>query len=298
MNIVVSILLFSSALFADPSFPVGVIYGSDDRREVSEIRDPQVKALAQAVVGLVSPKVIEDLGKGFSKIKSVSIEKQMKVCSDESFKDQEAAMFCTGFLVSPKILVTAGHCIASQMACKNTRFVFGYAIDGSKRPYNEIPNSDIYSCGKLIHSEHNPKETQSVDDDFAIIELDREVEGHSPLAIEAESKLVVGDKLFAIGHPLGLPLKYADNAWVRSFGPKNYINANLDTYTGNSGSPIFNASTLRVEGILIDGDDDFDKLKDGCRRSHVCQDSDCSGELVIKISTVLNYLADPKNLRR
>ncbi len=296
-----AVFLFSSALnfptlvFAQPwqpSNPVGVIYGSDDRLELSQIPDHQVQALAAAVVGLVAPKAIEDLGNGYSKIKSLSLEKQESVCPDESFKEQETAMYCTGFLISPRLVVSAGHCIASRQACNNTKFVFGYAIDGSNRPYNEISNSDIYSCGKLIHSEHNPKEQQSLEDDFAIIELDRDVRGHIPLVLETDSKLVIGDRLFAWGHPLGLPLKYTDNAWVRRVGPNNYVNTNLDTYTGNSGSPIFNASTLRVEGILIDGEEDFDTTKEGCRKSRVCQDGDCAGELFLKSSVVLDFLSN------
>jgi hypothetical protein len=38
---------------------------------------------------------------------------------------------------------------------------------------------------------------------------------------------------------------------------RNYFTANLDSYAGNSGSPVFNQKTGRVEGILIQGADDF-----------------------------------------
>lgn len=280
-------LLFSFELFARG---VGVVYGNDDRQEVNDVADAQIRKLSDSVVGLTRPKTLEDLGNGYSKINFKTMEQQRKVCPDERFKDQLGAMYCSGFLVSSRRVVTAGHCISSINSCKNTKFVFGYKVKAGKHPYTEIPNIDIYSCGKVIHSEYNPKEKDSVDNDFAVIELDRDVVGHDPLSLEMQSQLTMGSKVFAIGHPLGLPQKYTDNAWVVSFGPNNYIGSNLDTYTGNSGSPIFNASTLRVEGILIDGTDDFEKTKEGCKKTRVCQEGECPGELFIKISTVLDYL--------
>ena len=36
-----------------------------------------------------------------------------------------------------------------------------------------------------------------------------------------------------------------------------YFTANLDTYRGNSGSPVFNAITHKVEGVLVRGEQDF-----------------------------------------
>jgi V8-like Glu-specific endopeptidase len=44
------------------------------------------------------------------------------------------------------------------------------------------------------------------------------------------------------------------NSW---FLRKNYFTANLDTYAGNSGSPVFNKNTGKVEGIIIQGAEDF-----------------------------------------
>jgi V8-like Glu-specific endopeptidase len=59
-----------------------------------------------------------------------------------------------------------------------------------------------------------------------------------------------------MGHPSGLPMKYADGAKV--FGNfDNYFSTNLDTFGGNSGSPVFNAKTNEVVGILVRGDIDY-----------------------------------------
>ncbi|MGZ4885265.1 MAG: hypothetical protein ACXV5H_07070 [Halobacteriota archaeon] len=65
----------------------------------------------------------------------------------------------------------------------------------------------------------------------------------------------IGDSLrvHMIGHPAGLPTNFAGGAAVRSNKPCAFFVANLDTYAGNSGSPVFYSGTHEVEGILVGG---------------------------------------------
>ena len=57
--------------------------------------------------------------------------------------------------------------------------------------------------------------------------------------------------------------------------------ANLDTYGGNSGSPVFNAQNNKVEGILVRGETDF--VSNGqCNVSLVCPSTGCRGEDVTR----------------
>ena len=86
-----------------------------------------------------------------------------------------------------------------------------------------------------------------------------------------------------IGHPCGLPQKFADGATVRDNTPKAFFVANLDTYGGNSGSPVFNSSNQAVEGILVRGENDF--VTNGtCFVSLVCPTTGCRGEDVTRAS--------------
>jgi hypothetical protein len=60
---------------------------------------------------------------------------------------------------------------------------------------------------------------------------------------------------------MGLPQKYAPAAKIRD--------NSLDTCGGNFGSPVFNATDYKVEGILVRGENDF--VSDGtCYVSLVC----------------------------
>jgi hypothetical protein len=89
-----------------------------------------------------------------------------------------------------------------------------------------------------------------------------------------------------------LPLKVAGGAKVRSNSSPGYFVANLDTYGGNSGSAVFNAQTLKVEGVLVRGETDFND-SGSCTVSNRCSDSSCRGEDVTRIASVIPFI--PKN---
>jgi hypothetical protein len=78
-----------------------------------------------------------------------------------------------------------------------------------------------------------------------------------------------------IGHPVGLPTKIAGGATVRDNSPPTHFLANVDAYGRNSGSPVFDAAGLRVEGLLVRGNPDF-VLNDDCFESFSCADSGCT----------------------
>jgi hypothetical protein len=66
-----------------------------------------------------------------------------------------------------------------------------------------------------------------------------------------------------VGHPSGLPVTIAGGATVQ-LHRQTFFQADLDTYQGNSGSPVFNGDRLRagelfVEGILVRGEVDFEQ---------------------------------------
>ncbi len=114
-----------------------------------------------------------------------------------------------------------------------------------------------------------------------LVRLDRPVPNHHPVTVRQSGKIVGGQSLFVIGHPNGLPTKFADDAKVRENTPASYFVANLDTYGGNSGSPVFNRENYQVEGILVRGDTDF-VSHNGCNVSMVCPNTGCRGEDVTR----------------
>lgn len=262
---------------AEPEFETQVIYGSDDRRDWYEA-DPIYRELAESTVGLFYSS---DFNVSGNKVTVRTTRPNW--CSDEPFRNQGTGAFCSGFLVGPDLIVTAGHCIRTQSSCSSTKFAFGFALKSRNHDYTALTTDDVYGCAELLTSK-----VENSGADYAVVRLDRPVKGYKPLNIRRSGTISTSTDLVVIGHPSGLPSKIADNAKVRSVRSSHFV-ANLDTFGGNSGSAVFNTRTLEVEGILVRGDTDF-VYSNGCRRSNVCSDNGCRGEDVTKIDNVLNFV--------
>ncbi|PKM97475.1 MAG: serine protease [Elusimicrobia bacterium HGW-Elusimicrobia-3] len=275
------ILSAAIALFAAGSAVAAdkVIYGSDDRLDIYQVTDSKLLKLADSTVGLFQASDVYVTGSR-ALLTTESYADGYGLCKEEPFYEQVTGAFCSGSLVAPDIIMTAGHCVKSASACESTKFVFGFAVKSKGVNPSEVPVSEVYSCSELIG-----REQVGTGADWALIRLDRKVTGHQPLKYDTTDSVKNGDQLVVIGHPAGLPTKVAGGATVRDASPKGYYVANLDTYGGNSGSAVFNARTGVVVGILVRGENDY-VYKNGCRVSNVCPSTGCRGEDVTKLSAI------------
>lgn len=258
-----------------------VIYGTDDRKEPFQSTDAW-KTRARSSVALVSKSRLTDRGSFFSYSTS-TFQSSQNMCSSERFSQQYVLPFCTGFLVKPDVIVTAGHCIDDQADCTKTSFVFDFGIyeSGSQAP-TQILKSKVYSCRRLLGRAYGA----GLEPDWAVIQIDRPVCDRDSLPM-SQRRATVGTPLVLIGHPAGLPTKIADGANVRT-NYTHFFDANLDSYGGNSGSPVFNANTGEILGILVRGETDY-VAQNSCRVSNRCSNSGCNGEDVTHIEKVSSF---------
>jgi V8-like Glu-specific endopeptidase len=278
---------FSDAAITTQHSDKKVIYGDDNRLDLFEVTNPLHLQLADSTVALIDSSLLGEAGEEVTEVHGENFGAQYGLCAEEPYREQNAAAFCSGSLIGPDLIMTAGHCVRSQSSCEQTRFVFGYAINKAGELPATLKNEDIYKCGELIHSE-----VETDGSDFALVRLSTPVMNHTPLAINKTAQDVKeGDPLLIVGHPAGLPAKVADGASVRRSRNVPFFVANLDSYGGNSGSPVFNAATGEIEGILVRGENDFVR-KGNCNVSYRCADDKCRGEDVTKISTVLSYIPE------
>ncbi|MGB5987393.1 MAG: serine protease [Desulfobacterales bacterium] len=252
-------------------FQQKVIYGTDDRKDMYSVSDTAIRTDADSVVALVDSGSIADNGDGTSTLSGDTFAVRYTLCESEPFRLQPCVAFCSGFLVDPSMVATAAHCVEND-TIDTIRFVFGLEMIDPDTPNTTIANSEIYQGRRILGRQIGIQGT-----DWALVQLDRPVRNHPYVRIRRSGQIPDGTALHVIGHPVGLPKKYAPGANVRENNEARYFVANLDTYGGNSGSAVFNAANHVVEGILVRGETDFVWNGD-CRVSNVCPANGCRGE--------------------
>ncbi len=243
-----------------------------NQRTLREWLDSQINGSGQNNIKLITPSV------------KAMVKKGVTFCEGERFVDQPNPSVCSGFLIAPDLIVTAGHCAQLPTFCSDYRWVFGFEVDlDTNQAGVDIDVQNIYSCKKIISSYLS----LPLGLDYALVQLDRRVNGRTPLKIQNNKIIEKNASLFVIGSPSGLPLKVAIGAKVRENLHPFYFNANLDTFQGNSGSAVFNAETGFVEGILVRGDEDFvPNYEKGCIEINRCADNKCRGEDVTRLTAI------------
>lgn len=186
--------------------------------------------------------------------------------SDRSERTIPARGFCSAFLVGLDMALTSSHCVNNKdFSTKVLRFGDQYAAAG-------IPPSALDSY-----------EILSVDVwdfryDLALVKLKANSQGvlpgkiYQPLSISRDAR-PVGTNLYLIGHAAGEYKKYVDNCTIRvdvyrhATGKKTF-GCDCDAFGGMSGSPVFDAVTHKVIGILWGGQRDIRTIPVADKQNH------------------------------
>ena len=262
-----------------------VIYGEDDREDILNTKNHHYQYLAESTAAMINKnKFIKQNGSYV--VTGQLLKDKMNLCEEERFGNHVTAATCSGFLVAPNILVTAGHCAEVSNFCSNFYWAFNYYHQRDGKPI-KISEDNVYRCNKILYKVKDSRIKQ----DFAVIELDREVPWRKPLELRQDGDTPNGESIFVIGNPTGMPTKVSDGAYVRDNSHPQFLLTNLDTFGGNSGSAVFNSETGLVEGILVRGERDYvyDSVKK-CYRPKYCSMSECRGEDVQKIYPALEHI--------
>lgn len=282
--VIFTILLCALISLAATKNKPRVIYGEDNRVDLYKMPRADIREISDSTVALIPKNKILKGQNGSYKISTAEIfGEKKKLCTDEPFFNQPMAADCSGALVGDDLIATAAHCL-DEANCDDYAVVFGYRMLSENSFPETINEENVYFCKKILASEYT-SEAQ----DYALVQLDRQVLNHKVLQME-EQPAQINNEVYIVGHPSGLPTKIADGAKVRQQNG-TYFKANLDAYGGNSGSAVFDSTTNKILGILVSGEMDFvyDNERK-CTMSHKCSDNGCRGEDMTNISYIINAI--------
>lgn len=280
------VLLSGATLEAKPIFHftgVDAIYGVDDRELITKKTSPKYRETARSVALIVSNDYL-DVGMLKTSIMAIALQNNMNMCEGERFNEAMSLPGCTGFLVGEDLMVSAAHCFETAADCEGKKIIFD--VDSTKQVKDgySVFSKNVFACKEIVASGIAGSSL-----DYAVIRLEKSIKNRPYLKVRRQGKIEDKAAVFMIGHPMGMPLTLSKPERVSGNEEANTFSVGLDSFEGNSGSPVINAKTLEVEGILINGQQDV--VLDSQKQCYRNVKHESGGEGVYRITGLTDFLA-------
>jgi hypothetical protein len=248
-----------------------IVYGDDDRVDLYEADEPFVQIAQKTAVALIAPTQLHRRNDGAYGLEAPRYGELQSLCPGERFSEQPAAASCSGVLLAPNIVATAGHCLTvtadGRPDCTNNRYVLGFGIDDPAVAVS-IPEDAVFECKQVL--------------------------GRVEAAADAPCHFdfVLGEAVVVVGFPAGLPVKIDRGAQVIDARAEqgDFFTLSSDTFSVSSGSGVFDSDGALV-GLFSRGRRDYDQ--DGsCQRVHREEQASAQGyEEATQIAAVQHLLS-------
>ncbi len=228
-------------LFFVPHAFADILGPTDDRASIAE-QSVEIQRLASSAPALIQNFRLQRKDDERTILSGVPLIEKINMCKEERFSEESITANCSASLIAPDLVLTAAHCLYGEdYQCSSYSVVFDYHG-------KEVLNKNIYKCHEVKFFSFD---LRNAGIDLAIIKLDRVVNGRKP--VKLSTQLEKGEELFMIGYPLGISQKITTNGIVKTISKDLYsFRHNLDSFSVNSGGPIFNNRHEQV-GVLVRG---------------------------------------------
>jgi len=253
-------MLLISSVFG--SSAIAGIFGDDDRVDYYQIKDPKIKEITKSTPALVLKRSMKKLDNGdYQMIGPKFSGPKFNFCSDTKFSEQPHNANCSAALIDHNKILTAGHCVnkvsggSNGMGTEDYYIVFDYKKTSKSDSDHIIPKENVFKIKPKFPYYNFDFFKHMID--ITILELERSVDTtkRQPLKVNTKYRYRRGSELYIIGYPMGLPLKYAEGGEITKNmqNKENSFRTDLDIFSVNSGSPIFDRSSNEIIGVLVRG---------------------------------------------
>ncbi len=245
------------------------IYGRNDIKPVTSLSDKKILELSKSI----AVRIPKNKKRIFSRFKKISMDiseipyyekrrfsrpgekSKEKLCKSVPYYGQKRIEgACAAFLVGEDKLLTTLHCLEGEgtteeqtllMGCRNFSWMFGYRSSKRKK-------ENIFHCERVLAHKGSFHSTDYFEDDYVLIQLNKKT--NRPVLKISKKENV--KEVFMVGFPMGLPMRVSTKGEVLDFLGQFYF-SNLDAFEGSSGSPVFDAKTYELIGIMNSGKEDY-----------------------------------------
>src|SRR5512146_1092451 len=183
-----------------------IIYGQDNRQNANELRpNPLLWFDASCVLVLVTTDDLISIDKTVEELKTKEFGPANNLCPEVKFRDQ----FCvrgyaaTGFLVGEDVVATSASNLKGK-DIRRLRFIAGFDIPVPLDRKYIFSSRMIYEIGDVLWLDE--------DRGGALVQLISKVVAPSLPRLRYSGTVPDSSRLHMIGHPNGLPKKYAPGA--------------------------------------------------------------------------------------
>ncbi|MFC1642469.1 trypsin-like serine peptidase [Myxococcota bacterium] len=255
-----------------------IVYGLDDRLDLYQAEQPFARLGRENAIALIASEKLELQENTAYAIRSPTYGDLQSLCSGERFSEQIAAASCSGVLVSPEIVATAGHCLGvaadGRPDCRNNLYVRGYALTKPGAPI-AVAGEDVFECAQVLARVKSSSDS-ACHFDIALLKLSHTASTTAPIVLR-DRPVEANEPVAVIGFPAGLPLKIDQGARVVDAREAlaDSFTLSSDTFAVSSGSGVFDGSGNLV-GVFAKGRRDYEN--DGfCQRVRHEPEFDAAG---------------------
>jgi hypothetical protein len=288
VNLSVSRLQATKILYRIAAEYDGQTFKTSDSSITQKQKNNAVRVLALMSTSFFPANLFKKKNYSYTPSYDDSIQSAYAICDTSQkwkYWKNPCLAFGTAIPITRNIVLTAGHCL-KKTGLKDFYLVLGYADTAPGLNHFDFDTSNIYRGIQIIDLADDSTQPNN---DYCFILLNKNLPVLGVLINRQNRTGVIEKDYYMVGYPLGIPEKISLGHLLSHDAGKDAYLLYIDSFGGNSGSPVFESKTDSLVGMLNHGENDFLFQPDiDCKSFLFCSTAPCRGEKVESIAALLS----------